>query len=89
MACKSVNTRNDIVDLASLKLTNGQIFHTGSRDRVVAVVSQRFCLDLVLPGAEALKFADQGVAYHMRMFKQFSALIPHGNRFSSWVPPIS
>jgi hypothetical protein len=56
MACTSVNT-DDVLQLASLKLTTGLVFNPIEKNHVFAVVSQRFCLDPVLAGAEAIKLA--------------------------------
>lgn len=58
--------------MASLKLTTGKVFNPTEKNHVFAVVSQRFCLDPVLAGAEAIKLADRSVADHMRLLKDYS-----------------
>jgi hypothetical protein len=60
------------VRLACLKLTNGTRFNAKDRDHVFAVVSQRFCLEPTLAGAEAIQLAHRSVAHHMRLLTGFS-----------------
>jgi len=63
---------NEIIDLASRKLTNTASFRAKDRDHVFAVLSPRFCLDPLLAGAEAVQLADRSVAHHMRLLTGFS-----------------
>jgi hypothetical protein len=61
-----------LVELASLKLVCGNRFCLTDRNHVFAVVSQRYCLDPILAGAEAIKLADRSVSHHMRLLTGFS-----------------
>jgi hypothetical protein len=68
------NSVEDLVRLASAKLVNDSDlkFDPENKDHVFAVVAQRFCLDPVLAGAEAVQLADRSVAHHMRLLSGFS-----------------
>jgi len=57
---------DEVLDLARLKLTNGETFDSQNPDHVLAVLSQRLCIDLAL-AAEAMALADRSVACHMRL----------------------
>jgi hypothetical protein len=72
-ASLSVQRGDEMVRLASAKLTNGTPFDAKDRNHVFAVLSQRLCLEPVLAGAEAIKLADRSVAHHMRLLTGFSA----------------
>jgi hypothetical protein len=60
------------VNLASLKILNGEVFDEKNANHVFAVLSQRLCLDPVLACAEAIQLADRSVAHHMRLITGFS-----------------
>jgi hypothetical protein len=62
----------DMVRAASLKLTNGIPFDHQNRDHVLAVLSQRVCIEPVLVGSEAIGLADRSVAHHMRLITGIS-----------------
>ena len=62
---------DDLLKLASLKLACGN-FNPWDRDHVLAVVSQRVCVDTVLISSDALALADRGVANHMRLVTEVS-----------------
>jgi hypothetical protein len=62
-----------VIDTACLKLTNGCPFDDQSRDHVLAVLSQRLCVEPVLAGSEAIELADQSVAHHMRLLTGVSS----------------
>ena len=62
----------DMVRAASLKLTNGIPFDHQNRDHVLAVLSQRVCIQSVLVGSEAIGLADRSVAHHMRLITGIS-----------------
>jgi hypothetical protein len=47
MECAVNIGREDIVDTAHLKLTNGEPFNDQNEYHVLAVVSQRHCVDFV------------------------------------------
>lgn len=61
-----------MVDLAALKLTNAGPFNPKDVNHVLAVLSQRLCIDLVMASSEAIKLADRSVANHMRLLTGFS-----------------
>lgn len=63
-----------LIALATAKLINDtQLkFNAQDKNQVFAVVAQRFCLDPVLAGTEAIELADRSVAHHMRLLSGFS-----------------
>ncbi|KAF8806748.1 hypothetical protein BYT27DRAFT_7223930 [Phlegmacium glaucopus] len=63
---------DDMVKIASLKLTNGLPFNDLNVDHVFTVLSQRLCIEPVLVSSEAIKLADRSVAYHMRLITGIS-----------------
>jgi hypothetical protein len=63
----------ELIQSASLKLTNGRPFNSENADHVIAVLSQRLCVDTVFVGSEALELADRSVANHMRLLTGFSS----------------
>jgi hypothetical protein len=56
-----------MLEAARLKLTNADPFSNRSVDHILAVLSQRLCVDPVLVGSEAMELADRSVAHHMRL----------------------
>jgi hypothetical protein len=48
-------------------LTDSNLFNHRSTAHVLAVLSQRLCIDIVLIGSEATELADRSVAHHMRL----------------------
>lgn len=62
-----------VVETASLKLQNAPSFNDKSEDQVLAVLSQRLCIDTVLVGSEAVGLADRSVAHHMRLLTGMSS----------------
>ncbi|KAF8726091.1 hypothetical protein AX14_008074 [Amanita brunnescens Koide BX004] len=58
---------DDMIDTASLKLTNGEKFNDQSLDHVLTVLSQRLCIEPVVVNSEAIELADRSVASHMRL----------------------
>ena len=62
---------DDLIELASLKLACG-IFNPRDQDHVLAVLSQRVCVDTVLVRSDTLALADRGVANHMRLVTEVS-----------------
>jgi hypothetical protein len=62
----------EMVRTASLKLTNGMPFDHQNKDHVLAVLSQRVCIEPVLIGSEAIGLADRSVAHHMRLITGIS-----------------
>ena len=73
----------NVVDLASLKLTDRSSFDALNNDHVLAVLSQRLCIDPVLASSEAVALADRSVAYHMRILTGISA---EGKEFHTYSP---
>ncbi|KAF8522530.1 hypothetical protein JB92DRAFT_2807319 [Gautieria morchelliformis] len=67
---------DSLVSSAGLKLTGGEGFVMEANDHVLAVVSQRICLDPVLNNAEGINLADRGVAHHMRILTGYSRTDP-------------
>ncbi|KAF8510600.1 hypothetical protein JB92DRAFT_2727559 [Gautieria morchelliformis] len=67
---------DSLVSSAGLKLTGGEGFVMDANDHVLAVVSQRICLDPVLNNAEGINLADRGVAHHMRILTGYSRTDP-------------
>ena len=57
----------DFIETAQLKLINGVKFDADNSDHVLAVLSQRLSIDLVLAASEVMELADQSVAHHMRL----------------------
>jgi hypothetical protein len=57
---------DELIDLAGLKLAHPR-FLPENRDHVLAVLSQRVCVDTVLTSSEGLHLADRSVANHMRL----------------------
>jgi hypothetical protein len=74
----------NVVDLASLKFMNGSIFYPANEDHVLAVLSQRLCIDLVLASSEAIALADRSVTYHMRILTGISEA--DGQTFYTYSP---
>jgi hypothetical protein len=62
---------DELIDLAGLKLAHPR-FLPENRDHVLAVLSQRVCVDTVLTSSEGLHLADRSVANHMRLLIGFS-----------------
>ena len=62
---------NELLSTASLKLTNGP-FDVLDPNHVLAVLSQRICVDLVMANSEVDDLTDQSVAAHMRLLTGFS-----------------
>lgn len=58
---------DSIVDTAEVKLLNGEPFDDQSTHHVLAVLSQRLCLDPVLGNVEALALTDRSVSHYMRL----------------------
>ena len=73
----------NVVDFASLKLRNGLNFNPANEDHVLAVLSQRLCIDPVLASSEAIALADRSVACHMRILTGISA---DGRTFYTYSP---
>jgi hypothetical protein len=65
--------KDDIIETAHVKLTNGETFNNENKHHVLAVVSQRLCVDLVMANVEALQLADASVARHMRLITDISS----------------
>ena len=63
----------DIIALARSKLINDDhAFDPTNEDHVLAVLSARLCIDLVLAPSEVSQLADQSVANHMRLLTGIS-----------------
>ena len=62
-----------MVRWASSKLINTEVFNDRNKDHVVAVVSQRLCIEPVLVGSEAIELADRSVSHHMRLITGMSS----------------
>lgn len=60
-----------LIDLAICKLANGP-FDCTNKHHVLAVLSQRVCLDLVMSSTEAMELADHSVENHMRLLVGFT-----------------
>jgi hypothetical protein len=60
-----------LIDFAICKLANGP-FDCTNKHHVLAVLSQRVCLDLVMSSTEAMELADHSVENHMRLLVGFS-----------------
>ena len=60
-----------LVEIASIKLINGE-FNPQDINQVLAILSQRVCVDTVLVSSEALRLADRSVANHMRLMTGIS-----------------
>ena len=73
----------DIVELASLKLTDGSVFDDQHVDHVFAVLSQRLSVVPVIVGPEAAQLTERGVADHMRLI---TGLSPDGEVFYTSSP---
>jgi hypothetical protein len=56
-----------VIETASFKLTNGESFGQNNIAHVLAVLSQRLCVEPVLANAEAIQLTDRSVAHHMRL----------------------
>src|SRR6266576_4653414 len=76
-------TQNEMIDVASWKLRNGEEFNPKNKDQVPAILSQRLCLDPAMATSEAIELADRSVAQHMRILAGFS---PKGDRFYTHSP---
>jgi len=76
-------TQNEMIDVASWKLRNGEDFNPKNKDHVPAILSQRLCLDPAMATSEAIELADRSVAHHMRILAGFS---PKGDRFYTHSP---
>ena len=63
---------DDMIDTASLKLTNGEKFDDRSLDHVFTVLSQRLCIEPVIANSEAIELANRSVANHMRLITGIS-----------------
>jgi hypothetical protein len=63
---------DDMINTASLKLTNGEKFNDQSLDHVLTVLSQRLCIDPIVVNSEAIELADRSVASHMRLITGIS-----------------
>jgi hypothetical protein len=72
-----------VIQSAQLKLTNAKIFNPRDKIHVLAVLSQRICLDLVPATAEAMELAEQSVAAHMR---HFTGVAEEGPIFYTYSP---
>jgi len=62
---------NQLVEIASIKLINGE-FDPEDKNQVLAILSQRVCVDTVLVTSQALQLADRSVANHMRLMTGIS-----------------
>jgi hypothetical protein len=62
-----------VVRIAALKLTNVEPFNSQKKEHVLAVLSQRLCIDLVVvASSEAIALADRSVNCHMRLLTGIS-----------------
>src|ERR1700722_13051512 len=61
-----------MINIAHLKLINGTNFDDQDVHHVLAVLSQRLCVDLLLAG-EAIELAERSVAKHMRLLTGMSS----------------
>lgn len=73
---------DQLIDLAICKLANGP-FDCGNKHHVLAVLSQRVCLDLVMFSAEAVQLADYSVENHMRLLVGYTE---NGHKFFTKSP---
>ena len=64
---------DDMIENARMKLTNAATFNAQNSDHVLAVLSQRLSIDLVLAASEAIEYADRSVATHMRLLTGISS----------------
>jgi hypothetical protein len=65
--------KDELIDMASAKLTNSEPFHAHNKFHVLAMISQRFCVDPILASIEAVQLADGSVANHMRVLTSVSS----------------
>jgi hypothetical protein len=78
-----LHVKDDVIDTAHLKLTNGESFKEYDEYHVLAVLSQRLCIDPVLASVEAVRLANGSVARHMRLLTGIS---PDGREFHTHSP---
>ena len=64
---------DDFIENARMKLTNAATFNAQDSHHVLAVLSQRLSIDLVLAASEAIDYADRSVANHMRLLTSISS----------------
>ena len=72
----------ELIDLAICKLVNG-LFDCTNKHHVLAILSQRVCLDLVMSSTEAMELADHSVENHMRLLVGFTE---NGHKFFTKSP---
>jgi hypothetical protein len=77
------HVKQEIIATAYFKLTNGEVFDDQNKYHVLALVSQRLCVDPLSAGVEALELADASVARHMRLLTGIS---PDGREFYTHSP---
>jgi hypothetical protein len=75
--------KEKIIATAYFKLTNGELFDNQNIYHVLALVSQRLCVDPLSAGVKALELADASVARHMRLLTSIS---PDGREFYTHSP---
>jgi hypothetical protein len=63
---------DSLIDTACLKLTCVLEFDLKNTGDILAVLSQRFCIDPVLTNAEAIRLADRSVSDYMRLLTGIS-----------------
>ena len=61
-----------MINIASLKLLNAMPFDSREKVHVLAVLSQRLCVDPVVASSEAIALADRSVSSHMRLLTGIS-----------------
>jgi hypothetical protein len=61
-----------VIKIAALKLTNVEEFKSQKKEHVLAVLSQRLCVDPVVAISEAIALADRSVSCHMRLLTGIS-----------------
>jgi hypothetical protein len=75
-----------MIQLAGLKLRNGEDFSLCEKHQVFTLLSQRLCLETVFSTSEAIELADRSVAHHMRLLTHFSRNGPFFHTYSPSEP---
>ncbi|KAF8513950.1 hypothetical protein JB92DRAFT_3083105 [Gautieria morchelliformis] len=74
-ACLPEFPKGEVLEMAVSKLIGGGVFHPENKDHVLAVLSQRVCLEPVL-SMEAIELADRSISHHMRLLTGYSQREP-------------
>lgn len=72
-----------MIDFASSKLTNGELFSAKNKYHVFAVFLQHLYLDPVLAGSKAIELADCSVTHYMRLLTSIES---NGQIFHTHLP---